>query len=174
MEHAQQQGRGDWDCPLFSGNAFAPFSPPPFSVQARDPEYALGQTRALPSVLTDHEIQPRQPRGSPLRDACFVWVELVNCMAAFEAYLRSGLMHAFLVSWPRPRHQVLERRGLSCHSHGSVLAPGLQEAAADVGRGAHETVGSSLGEDSGFNSVAFAHEMFPPSAFYPERSSSGW
>ena len=103
MEHAQQQGRGDWDCPLFSGNAFAPFSPPPVSVQARDPEYALGQTRALPSVLTDHEIQPRQPRGSPLRDACFVWVELVNCMAAFEAYLRSGLMHAFLVSSTSPQ-----------------------------------------------------------------------
>lgn len=35
-------------------------------------------------------------------------------------------MHSFLVSWPRPRHQALERRGLSCHSHGSILAPGLQ------------------------------------------------
>lgn len=80
-------------------------------------------------------------------------------------------MHSFLVSWPRPRHQALERGGPELSFSRKHL--GAWTPVADVGTGAHETVGSSHGEDSGFNSVAFAHEMFPPSRSILREAAAG-
>lgn len=94
-------------------------------------------------------------------------------MAAFEAYLRSGLFNAFLPGLlATPQTSGSGEKGPELSFSQKHL--GAWTPVADVGTGAHETVGSSHGEDSGFNSAAFAHEMFPPSVSYPERSSNGW